>query len=160
MKRIPLIAFLFISFFGTTLRAQSSVTPQVLASSGRHLENVEVHLDFTLGEFMVQTIGNDPKVTQGFHQPGLEMINQVVEPSFEGKVSVYPNPFQTELDIKINDQREFCINISDLKGTVMMRQKFSAETRLNLTTLEPGMYTILITLKDARIYSGVIEKIK
>ncbi|MEO6130782.1 MAG: T9SS type A sorting domain-containing protein [Saprospiraceae bacterium] len=132
--------------------------PQVLSSGGQHFATANTHLDYTLGEFMVQTLDGIFRLSQGFHQPGLEAITEVVNPFFDGKIDIYPNPTSGLLRINLHVDGKFEMNIYDLQGRQMMQEVFSITTLLHLDQLYPGPYLLNITHHGYRVSASLINK--
>ncbi len=72
---------------------------EVLASTGGDAFVGGMHFEFTLGESVIETIGNSSKrLTQGFHQPEIcGLTVSVTDISKASGLSVFPNPTSGEL---------------------------------------------------------------
>ena len=136
-----------------------AVKPQVLASGGAHFQSSSLHLDYTLGEFMVKTLDGSERLTQGFHQPGLEFITHVLDPFFENKIKIYPNPVSEFLAIIIEEEGNYEIQISDLQGRTIKSIAGDMQLRLSLQDLAPGMYVLTISHHHQLIQAALIDKI-
>ena len=141
-----------------SVNAQSKIEPQTLSSSGENLQNDNLSIDFTLGEFMVQTLGSDPRVTQGFQQADPEVIIKVLDPAFEKKIRIFPNPTMELLNIEFDDPNEFRLVISDLNGMPVLTKQFSLSTQVNLRNINSGTFSLSITSGDQLIYCALFEK--
>jgi len=117
-----------------------------------------MHLDFTMGEFMIESLGSDPKVTHGFQQPHLSMMVRVVDPLFAGKIKVYPNPVHDVLNVAIEEEGAFHLVIIDMYGKEILSNEFSSFKQMNLKQLTPGSYALVIAKNGLTVYSGIFEK--
>lgn len=73
-----LICYLSLVLAAGALGAQN-VTPEVVASAGETFANEWLSLEWTLGEVMTETYSGSAVLTQGFHQPELEVAALPVE---------------------------------------------------------------------------------
>ena len=154
------ILLLFLTNIGKTTVAQTKLDPQVTASSGQHLDNSTVHMDFTLGEFMTRNVKGSSQITQGFQQSQLSIMIPVIEPSFEGKITVSPNPFTAILTVSVQHEGDFEVTIYNLLGAALIQKKFSETALIDMQKLPPGNYGLIITEENDRVYTSVIEKAK
>ena len=155
-----LIPLLILTSISKATIAQTKLDPQVIASSGQHLENSTVHMDFTLGEFMVRNVKGNSQITQGFQQSQLSMMIPVIEPSFEGKIVVFPNPVPATLTISVQQEGTFVVRIYNLPGTVVLQKQFSGTAYIDMKMLAPGSYGLIITSGNNPLYTSIIEKTK
>ena len=142
------------------LSAQNKVDPEVLSSAGSHFQIPGLHLDYTMGEFMVQTLGTNPRFTQGFQQPGLEFIIGTIDPDYAGKIRIYPNPASEWMKVEIDEDGLFEIHLLSLQGASIVRQVFISTADVNITSLVPGLYAFTISKDGTNVYSDILEKIK
>ena len=81
----------------------------------------------------------------------------------EGEVTIWPNPFRDDLNIKVNDLRteELTIQVVNNRQRVVaeFRGAFDVQTVMNLSSLQVGTYWVLI-IKDGRtIAKRTVRKI-
>ncbi|MEM1358204.1 MAG: T9SS type A sorting domain-containing protein [Bacteroidota bacterium] len=76
MKRLIYNLALVLS---TCALSAQSLTPEVVASAGETFSNGSLTLEWTLGEIMTETYTGDIILTQGFHQPDVELAALPVE---------------------------------------------------------------------------------
>lgn len=81
----------------------------------------------------------------------------------ESLILRYPNPATDELNLAITSQDLFfnSVAIYNHSGKLINRVDFKAESRfskINISTLEQGLYLVLITCSDGKMYSKVFEK--
>lgn len=153
-----IIAFKFILLSMTCVaHAQIKADPDVIASCGSHFLVPGLHMDFTMGEFMVQTLNTNPRFTQGFHQPGLDMKVGFIHPSFTNTFRFYPNPTRDILYMTIDEAGVFEFQLFDLAGRVMKKENFSSSLAIELNALHAGIYPFAIYQNDKLLYSNILE---
>ena len=95
MKNI-FIFFCLILAIG--LNAQK-ITPTVIANAGNVVKNATHSIEWTLGEFMTETLkNNNGSITQGFHQANLLFV--AVDDAEIAGLEVFPNPFTGQVTIR------------------------------------------------------------
>tara|TARA_B110001452_G_scaffold131905_1_gene109581 strand:- start:2108 stop:4690 length:2583 start_codon:yes stop_codon:yes gene_type:complete len=73
-----------------------------------------------------------------------------------GDITIYPNPTYDEITLKINDyQGPIKVQIHDLNGKLVKEGK---ERNIDLTSLESGIYTLLVTYGDKEMSLKVMKK--
>lgn len=155
---VVLPIFCLFSLF--QLIAQTKFTPDGISSAGQHLQGASLNFEFTLGEFVVGTIGTAPKATQGFNQPALDLMIGVIDPEYEGKIHVFPNPANDILNVTIESKEVFELRLFDLDGILLQSKGFSTTTQLEISKLVQGIYVLDIRKKEAPVFSVIIEKMK
>ncbi len=86
-------------------------------------------------------------------------INQLS--AISSQLSVYPNPFSSDLFIKINsragDINDWSLQVTDVLGqTVYSKQVLNYDNDINLSNLPGGMYFITVVNKTNReVFSGI-----
>lgn len=134
------------------------VAPEALTSGGNHFKTINLHLDYTFGEFMVKTLDGSSRLTQGFQQPGLESITPVTDPSFNGKIEMYPNPFAEVLYVKVEDTGIFKLILSDIQGRIITHSSFSGQIKIAVDGLASGIYVVHLEQSENRIQSSLFIK--
>ncbi len=72
--------------------------------------------------------------------------------SYEGqsKFTIYPNPAKDKVNILASDSnQEYEVEIYSAKGEVMLREKFSSDSNLDVSTLKQGVYLVRISSTGA-----------
>ena len=77
-------------------------SPSLIASSGDSYSNSNVHMQFSIGEVVIDTYQNNAILTQGFHQGVLKIQTGVSELDLVTKV--YPNPTTNIVIAKTNEE--------------------------------------------------------
>ncbi len=106
MKKLPLSATLLQCCFLVATSAlwgqPASICREVLASGGGEAQLIDKKFEFTLGEAVVQSVGNmEQRLTQGFHQPEICPLTVLtaLEPTAVAGVTVFPNPTTSTLHL-------------------------------------------------------------
>jgi hypothetical protein len=132
-----------------------TIDPSVLASGGGSAKTSMVSLDWTLGEFAVETIFTADKMyTQGFNQPFLIVRPSLVlapDKSFY-KILVAPNPVQSILNFSINSIKDIMVSVSvaDIQGKTLIQRKVNSVAgylQINFQGLAKGTY--ILTVREA-----------
>ena len=136
---------LFFLVFSLQLNAQK-VQPEALSSGGDSYATAELKLDGTLGEFMGETIGNAPELTQGFHQGNLHVTTYVSKVVPAGTVKVFPNPTSDRVKVRFDLQKPITLDLIDVTGTVLLQRTMTLEDEIDVSRLTAGTY--LLRLSD------------
>jgi len=80
----------------------------------------------------------------------------------KNRLVTYPNPFEKNISIKSNNKGNYSVEIYDMNGKLVFRQKANMENnsdfKLNTSNLKKGIYHIKITdSKSKSIYKKVIK---
>ena len=135
------IAFIVATLFVFSLHAQK-ITPTVIANAGNVVKNATHSLEWTLGEFMTETLKNSSgSITQGFHQANLTVV-ALDEVQIEG-LDVFPNPVSTTLTIKNQSEEDLKFQISHITGVSVFTDKILRGTEsLNFANYPAGVYIL------------------
>ncbi|MCB0760843.1 MAG: T9SS type A sorting domain-containing protein [Flavobacteriales bacterium] len=134
MKHHLLFSILYFSLFTTVSHAQT-LSRQVLASSGLS-ENA-----FTIGETFTLSLGEMPRVSQGFHQP--EMNTSAVTEAGEWTFAVWPNPAHEYLNIRTS-RGAFQWELLDNLGRIVLQGSGRDEEEIGIIGLSRGSYFLRI----------------
>ncbi|WP_373551752.1 T9SS type A sorting domain-containing protein [Haliscomenobacter sp.] len=123
-----------------------SLTPEVLSTAGGTINSPskQIRLAWTLGETAVLrwTTPGGGSVTEGFHQPVLQVSN-LQNPSI-ALVRIAPNPVQSQLFLTIDqkEEKELSAILSDVQGRVLtkLRHLTIGNTELDLNKYPAGVY--------------------
>lgn len=132
-----------------------SLSPVVISSMGGYYSNSSASLSFTVAESsMVKTISSaNNMLTQGFQQPYAILVSvpEIAEP--EGKLLVYPNPTNAEVNIRCNDNRSGLrsVRIFSLTGQLILHWENNtctpqAEWKGSISGHTAGLYIIEIVI--------------
>ncbi|MEY4605033.1 MAG: Secretion system C-terminal sorting domain [Bacteroidota bacterium] len=156
-----IVLSLTFGFLGTISFAQSEIQNNILATSGTSLTNGTIVIDFTTGESFTSTfsLGTNYIITQGFQQPFSSpsgaSLNQFLNEDF----AVYPNPFQSELVIRIPENEVMEMLIYDNAGRIVYKSTVSkVQSIINLSQLENAHYQLV--LRNGEKILGIMSLIK
>jgi hypothetical protein len=139
----------------------------VIASAGGVDKAGAISLEWTLGEFAVETITATKNLyTQGFHQPILMVKSFHSPPKPESsndilssyKILLAPNPVQSFVNVFINSKvtEKFSLTLYDMSGKKVM-SKLVTGSDLSIR-IEMGHYSSGIYLMDIRNDAGTMIK--
>jgi len=132
--------------------AQSS-DPSIISAGGGSDKISTMSLDWTIGEYAVETITSTTKMyTQGFHQPLLiESIAtaRTASDADNYTVTIAPNPIVSFVNFGITSTKagRVFITISDVNGLIFIQKNIavnSGSTQINMSYLRAGTYTLTI----------------
>jgi hypothetical protein len=69
----------------------------------------------------------------------LSLINQTAD-----IISIYPNPFQKNLNIQLNSDDDFTYKVIDFDGKIIQSERLSTSKEIDLSFLEKGFYFIKV----------------
>jgi len=156
---------LFLCLFCVNWLCGQSATPSVIASDGDHINAGSFHLDYTVGEVVIETVyGDSLTLTQGFHQPNLMLISGIDELP-ELTVKVYPNPTAGQLQIRTSSETpSLHWQLTNTNGQVLIQSKTattSPSETLDLANFPAGTYWLIFRNPENRIFKSFqIIKIK
>jgi len=152
-----LLIFFGIGAISLVYAQQTSQT--VIASSGNYDQVNTVSIEWTLGELAVQSLeGSNIMLTEGFHQPQLDVI--LVPPhvvlSSQLKVTVSPNPTQGILYIKIRSEldKQAVLSLSTLDGRLVQKETIilsQGDIEWNLSKYYSGLYILTLHTKKGEL---------
>ena len=150
MRKKLLSSFLFICFF--FFANSQSLQRSVISAAGGSSLTPKYTLDWTMGEFAVETISSNGKMyTQGFHQP-LQIITSSAPVTTTGityNISISPNPVVSILNFSItsaNTVRVF-VTVADIHGVIFKQYSVSSadgSLQIDMSGLPSGTYNITV----------------
>jgi hypothetical protein len=156
---------LFLGLFLAGWGYSQSASPSVIASYGDHINAGAFQLDYTVGEVIIETVyGDSLTMTQGFHQPNLQLISGIDELP-ELSVKVYPNPTAGLVQIQTaSETPSLSWQLTNTKGQVLLQSKTattSPSETLDLANFPAGTYWLSFRSLENRILKSFqIIKIK
>jgi hypothetical protein len=132
--------------------ASKAQDQSVLASAGDYNKNSSFSLEWTLGEFAVETISSSAKMyTQGFNQSFIIIASTkpVAENNIVYNISVAPNPILSILNFNINSKNNIkvFVTVADVRGVIFMQKTASSSSdnlQLDFKGLPAGTYTLTV----------------
>lgn len=143
MMHFPLLAQQVISTAGNQSTSQSGVS-----------------LEWTMGQVIFTTVSADSLVlTQGFHQPTLEIITSLSESNWEGLIHVYPNPTTERIFLSSSSPGIWHYRLINANGQPLLEEAWSGITReVSLAAFPAGYYLLMIMREDKVVYrTGIIK---
>lgn len=143
-----------------TVRAQN-LGPSIIAADGGVAKSAAISLDWTLGEFAVETISTTKNLyTQGFHQPILTVksFHSPPQPVHVEKshlnIVLFPNPVQSYVTVSIGatEHQSMSLSLFDLNGKELLTRQAIGKTLS--VRIEMGRYKSGVYLLDIRDKSG------
>lgn len=151
MRKNLLVLFCLIC---VSLNARSqSPDPSIISSAGGSGKTSTISLDWTMGEYAVETISSAGEMyTQGFHQPLLITPSTIIRTTPDGAVYnilVAPNPIISIVNFSITSTKNIkvFITISDVNGLIFIQRNIisnSGSLQINMNGLPPGTYSLTV----------------
>ncbi|MFL5754354.1 MAG: T9SS type A sorting domain-containing protein [Bacteroidia bacterium] len=80
----------------------------------------------------------------------------------ESKATVFPNPAQSELNVKIDRKGKFAVQLYDVTGRKLNGTSAeisgASQAKINTSTLEPGVYILKLVFEDGKVYRAKFIK--
>lgn len=132
---------LLLTFWCITGIAQSQ---EVISTAGTVFENGAGTISFTLGEIVTNTLNSGSSVlTQGFQQSKLTIVS--LDERIELEMSVFPNPVQQMITLKVETPQGFQYMLFDISGVLIERKEIKgSETGIDFTSMEPAVYILKV----------------
>ncbi|HEY8688673.1 MAG TPA: T9SS type A sorting domain-containing protein [Chitinophagaceae bacterium] len=153
---------LFCLCFFLTAKSQSP-DPSIISAAGGSDKTSTISLDWTMGEYAVETITSASKMyTQGFHQPLLiETITtaRTASDADNYTISIAPNPIISIVNFGIVSTKagRVFITISDVNGLIFIQKNIainSGNIQIDMSSLRAGTY--MLTVRDG-VAANVIK---
>jgi len=135
-KTLMLMLVLFTAVIST--KAQ-----EVVSSSGNYQETSNGSLSWTIGEPITETKSNGNTLTQGFQQSRLTVTNiSEIKPA-DISVSIFPNPTNEFITIKVSEAQDYTVQLFNLNGQLLTEQKSNnTEERIDMMPYTNGTYLL------------------
>jgi len=144
------VTVILVGFFCWSAAAQS-ISREVIAICGGSSAVGEVHLSWTGGEALVQTIGNERvTLTEGFQQECRYTITalQTVE---ELQISVYPNPVADNLFLKNSENLNLQYMFYNINGNVLTTGNTTTDLQsINCSSFAAGTYLLKVVNTETK----------
>jgi hypothetical protein len=141
------IKFLLVCMLFSGFLSAQSVTPEVVASSGAHMESSEAQLSFTVGECITETFSStNNQLTQGFQQSKYTVVDISEKSLSDLSISVYPNPSTDYINIDISneDNKSFNVELYDMSGRIVKSDEISSNNKINMQDLSSAEYILKV----------------
>ena len=158
MKKNKLKLMLMMGIGFSAANAQTTLHNAVVTSGG-DLTGSGGSASYTIGQTIYTTVGTNETATQGIQQAIEVNVNGVDEFKDISLISVYPNPTDAYLNLKIENQPidPLYFLMSDMTGKQLMSQSINQNsTLIDLKPLSAGNYLLTVynekqTLKSLSI---------
>ncbi|MDB5222968.1 MAG: hypothetical protein JWN83_1635 [Chitinophagaceae bacterium] len=149
--RNKLFLLCIVICFSVSTKAQT-LNQTIIAPAGGSSLTPNYTLDWTMGEFAVETVSTAAKMyTQGFHQP-LQIITTTAPVTRTGigyNISYAPNPVLSILNFSISSVNTInvFVTIADIHGVIFKQYTVSSANgslQINMNGLPPGTYTLTV----------------
>lgn len=140
--------------FSFTAMSQSP-DPSIISAGGGSDKTAAISLDWTIGEYAVETITSATKMyTQGFHQPLLIETIATARTASDADnytISIAPNPIISIVNFGIVSTKagRVFIAISDVNGLIFIQKNIavnSGNLQINMSSMRAGTY--ILTVRD------------
>ena len=160
MKKLLLISVL-LTFTSNSVSAQ--LHHQMISSQGSTSKTAS-------GVIATQTIGQTSvtgtydnlsfKIGQGYQQAFWgRIINEQNSPDFE--VSVYPNPFESDFNIRYNGEGLISVSIYDVAGKLIYNKDHlftTPQKTINIDAISSGVYLVKLQSNKLNYFTKLIKK--
>jgi hypothetical protein len=129
-----------------------SLGPTIISPAGGSSLTPKYTIDWTMGEFAVETVFTNAKMyTQGFHQP-LQIITTsaaAARTGVEYNISTSPNPVLSILNFSVSSVKtvNVFVTIADVHGVIFKQYKVSSANgslQIDMSGLPAGTYTLTV----------------
>jgi len=153
MKKLILVFFLIL----IVLKSNSQ---QVISSAGDNFTNSTLSISWTIGEPVTKTVSNSSNIlTQGFHQSKLNITEIYNINSEEVSISLFPNPTQDFVNLKVEDYENLSFQLFSFNGKLIQTNKiFSKKTEIKMNNLSASAYFLKILKGNKLIKTYQIVK--
>jgi len=163
IKKMLAIGSFILSF--AMLYAQD-LNPEIVATAGDSNQGNNIQLDWTLGELAVTTIqSSNQQITQGFHQPQIQITSVLDFSEDIGSIDVFPNPSIDHLNMKMSffKKEKIQIRLYNLEGKQILSKYIedrNVEEILVIKSLPAGNYFLSFYIDEHKtVQTFKIQKI-
>ena len=163
MKTYITVLLLCVS---AALSAQNfEITREVIAAAGSSDTVGNLLLEYTIGETgAIEVFKNqDFELSQGFHQ-NVEISTGISEGTFEGRISVFPNPASREVFVEAESEyQNIQCTLTDMQGRVVKEFTMQGKDKTSFNVEEYAAATYHLSLtgsgnKFRKTYSIIVKR--
>jgi hypothetical protein len=163
MQRFVCLLFINILFLPFQSKSQVIIENELFGSAGSSLSNSTCQLSFSIGETVTSSFQlTNLLLTQGFQQPmKWKSTNNlaITDLSYNG-ISIYPNPFLTDITIINENNLHLNCRLYDLTNRLIYQFEMNEQyISIKLTDLPAGTYHLVFTNSDFNHFTLPIIKI-
>ena len=160
--------FIFMTFLCLPMRYSfsQSIQNDVFASAGDSYLTNDYIISWTLGESFVETYQSENiQITEGFHQPHIELLTILSTDPTSEYIYVYPNPTNGKCYIKLNKPKKdefYFLTVTDMYGKTLINKEINLGIDNELDFRQFSAGTILLNVerkKDGSMYYFKILKL-
>jgi hypothetical protein len=143
---------LFCICFFLTAKSQTP-DPSIISAAGGSDKISTLSLDWTMGEYAVETITSPGKMyTQGYQQPLLitaAITARTTSDADNYTISIAPNPIVSIVNFGITSTKagRVFITIGDIHGVIFIQKNIavnSGSLQIDMSSLPPGTYSLTV----------------
>ena len=154
------ILYALLTFLFTANVYGQMAHPNAWSSSGGHYDLTGCSIDWTLGEWMVETHSSHPILEQGFlHAYDFNlMTTHLANPKIQvSEMHAWPNPTSNTFKINLGEMRKGHLYLINQQGHVIKRWDLEKDDQVySVEHLPSGSYRLWIELDKKAYYSGSI----
>lgn len=160
--------FLIVTIICLSLQnlLSQSIQNEAIANASSTTITCEYMISWTLGESFIETFKSDNiQITQGFHQPLIELLDVSDPDNSFVYAKVYPNPTKGKLNIRFIGPtlfEKYHLTVTDIRGTTLENKEAYMGSNYELDCSQVSSETLFIDLtrkKDGTKYSFKILKV-
>lgn len=154
--RFLLLAPLLLLMYSPPVHSQ-----EVIAGSGGHQSSSAYTLSWTLGEVVIETMSNDNILTQGFHQPDIQIVSVDQKDKAQFEITAFPNPTSSNLTLQVpaEDFLGMQYEVLDSRGRLVGQGKINeTKTGISMEALQASTYFIRVFRNNEVIANLTIIK--
>jgi hypothetical protein len=133
---------------GFLIKGNTCYSQQVIATSGDSYSSGSYSVSYTIGEAVIETVGEDMILTQGFQQSKLTVTGIYRYRLLQKEFTAFPNPVLYELSLSVNNEPEkFNVTILSDMGQILSNEEKligNDAVKLDFSNHKPGVYFVRI----------------
>ncbi len=140
MKKILFLPLILL-MSATAVNAQ-----EIITSGGDFFKNSSISVSWTLGETITETISDGTNIlTQGFQQSRLSATEIFSVNSVNSVISIFPNPAENIINIKINTPDNLQYQFLDINGRILKEATITnVNTEIKVNNMPVSVYFLKI----------------
>ncbi|NOZ36313.1 MAG: T9SS type A sorting domain-containing protein [Chlorobi bacterium] len=140
MKKILFLPLILL------ISATASNAQEIITSGGDFFKNSSISISWTLGETITETISDGTNIlTQGFQQSKLSATEIFSVNSDNYLITIFPNPAENIINIKINTPENLQYQFLDINGRILKEATITnVNTEIKVNNLPVSVYFLKI----------------
>jgi hypothetical protein len=140
--------YLILLVTGFLIKGNAGYSQQVIATAGGSYTSGAHSVSYTIGDAVIETVGDDIILTQGFQQSKLTVTGIYRYRLLQKEFTAFPNPVLYELSLSVNNEPEkYTITILSDVGQVLSNEEKmigNEPTKIDFSDYKPGIYFVRI----------------